>query len=444
MRPTQSAAGSARSLRSRWNRAFAFLFVVVIVGAVANFAGTRVLVGSYRSTAAHVEEDAALLARLRADVAAHSRSVHTAMDGGAVDQQSLSADAASVRAAFDRAIDKSHAADGRRLLQEALGHWQAVVSAAGALNPSTPETDELLQHRLLVDGTDRVSALLDQAGAASHAEGRAVQARAARVERAAMAAKALFVLLMTALMAYLARRLSAEVLQPVALLRASANRLAAGELHHRVEFRRDDELGDLAASFNAMADAIDGSQRSLASQANHDSLTGLANRAAFHARLEAALAQPDRRDGTLAVMFLDLDDFKAVNDTLGHAAGAELLGEVATRLQNTVRPQDLVARLGGDEFALLLDGVSDAGMAFGVGQRAVAALATPVEVTGTRVLVGASIGLAMRQDGSDPDSLMREADIAMYTAKSRGKNRVERFHARDHAGAGPGPAVQLA
>jgi diguanylate cyclase (GGDEF)-like protein len=118
-----------------------------------------------------------------------------------------------------------------------------------------------------------------------------------------------------------------------------------------------------------------------------------------------------------------------VNDTLGHGAGDELLRVVATRLQAAVRPGDLVARLGGDEFALLLDGAPDPTVALGVAERAVAALAVPVEITGTWVHVGASAGLAMRHEGSDPDSLMREADVAMYSAKGQGKNRVEIYDA---------------
>ncbi|HEY3237927.1 MAG TPA: bifunctional diguanylate cyclase/phosphodiesterase [Acidimicrobiia bacterium] len=187
-----------------------------------------------------------------------------------------------------------------------------------------------------------------------------------------------------------------------------------------------------AVSFNAMADTIAGSQRSLARQANHDSLTGLANRAAFRARLEAALARPERRGGTHVVLFVDLDDFKDVNDTLGHAAGDELLCVVAARLHDVVRPGDLVARLGGDEFALLLDGVPDPAVALGVAERAVAALAAPVEISGTWVHVGASVGFAMRHDDSDPDSRMRQADVAMYSAKGRGKNQVERFDAALH------------
>ncbi|MDQ1490003.1 MAG: hypothetical protein QOJ23_2517, partial [Actinomycetota bacterium] len=114
------------------------------------------------------------------------------------------------------------------------------------------------------------------------------------------------------------------------------------------------------------------------------------------------------------------------------AAGDELLSVVAARLETTVRPGDLVARLGGDEFALLLDGVPDPAAALGVAERAVTALAAPVEINGTWAHVGASVGLAMRHDDSDPESLMREADVAMYTAKGRGKNRVEEYDAVLH------------
>ncbi|MDX6286540.1 MAG: diguanylate cyclase [Frankiales bacterium] len=160
------------------------------------------------------------------------------------------------------------------------------------------------------------------------------------------------------------------------------------------------------------------------SRASTDSLTGLANRAVFHGQLAAVLAQPSRRGLTQAVLFVDLDDFKDVNDTLGHAAGDSVLRAVADRLHQAVRPGDLIARLGGDEFALLLDAVPDLGTAQLVAERVVHVLAAPVDINGSVVHVGASVGLALRHDGSDPDKLMREADVAMYTAKGNGKNRV--------------------
>lgn len=167
--------------------------------------------------------------------------------------------------------------------------------------------------------------------------------------------------------------------------------------------------------------------RELETRASTDSLTGLANRGFFRGQLALAVSEHDRGKGTLAVLFVDLDDFKDVNDSLGHAAGDELLRVAAARLGETVRPADLVARLGGDEFAVLLNGVHSPEAALLVAERAVAVLAAPVEIAGIRVHVGASVGLAIHQDGSDPDSLMREADVAMYAAKGQGKNRVERF-----------------
>ena len=254
-------------------------------------------------------------------------------------------------------------------------------------------------------------------------------AHATSFEREVLAILAVLELLAIILAVRLARLLTAEVLRPVSVLRDSANHLAAGDLDHRVVIDRADELGDLAVSFNAMADAIAVSQRSLSQEASSDSLSGLANRAAFRTRLEAALAQPQRHQGDQAVLFVDLDDFKDVNDTLGHAAGDHLLRVVAGRLTEAVRPGDVVARLGGDEFALLLDGFANPDDAFTLAEHVVAVLAEPVEIGGRRVHVGASVGLARRNHNSTLESLMREADVAMYAAKGLGKNRVERYDA---------------
>ncbi|MDQ1498099.1 MAG: hypothetical protein QOI86_1439 [Actinomycetota bacterium] len=410
----------ATSLRSRWHRALTVLFVVVVVGGLANLTATHVLVGTFRHTAEQVESEATLLARLRADILPHAILL-TGTDFAGVPTL-----AASIRAQFAQGIAAAHSAAERRALQQASERWEVMVAAVGPLdNPAPIE----VRGAAIAVGGPAVVAMLDRGGEASRADARAELARDAQTEKVGTVALVALVFLMSGLMLRFARRLSAEVLRPVGSLRDAANQLASGELDHRVELHRADELGDLAVSFNAMADAIAGSQRSLTRQANHDSLTGLANRAAFRARLEAALARPERRSGTQAVLFVDLDDFKDVNDTLGHAAGDELLSVVAARLETTVRPGDLVARLGGDEFALLLDGVPDPAAALAVAERTVTALATPVEIDGTWVHVGASVGLAMRHHDSDPESLMREADVAMYTAKGRGKNRVEQYDA---------------
>lgn len=171
----------------------------------------------------------------------------------------------------------------------------------------------------------------------------------------------------------------------------------------------------------------------LEKRASTDSLTGLANRAAFRSRLQDCLAETGRPVDGLAVLFVDLDDFKDVNDRLGHAAGDALLVVVADRLRATVRSDDLVARLGGDEFAILVQGPRAADEADAVGQRVVVDLAEPTFINGTVVHVGASVGLAEYGRGTDADDLMRNADVAMYSAKSRGKSRVERYDSALHA-----------
>jgi diguanylate cyclase (GGDEF)-like protein len=159
--------------------------------------------------------------------------------------------------------------------------------------------------------------------------------------------------------------------------------------------------------------------------AEHDPLTGLANRALFNQRIDRALELA--RPRSLAVLFLDLDDFKTINDTLGHGAGDELLVAVAQRLRATVRAEDTVARLGGDEFGILLnglDGLEDAQRSAG---RILDALQPPFAVGDADMRVGTSIGLAPVAARSTTSQLLREADMALYDAKEHGKNQFRVF-----------------
>jgi diguanylate cyclase (GGDEF)-like protein/PAS domain S-box-containing protein len=168
----------------------------------------------------------------------------------------------------------------------------------------------------------------------------------------------------------------------------------------------------------------------LTHRAFHDALTGLANRALFSDRLEHALSRSTRRRSSVGVLFLDLDDFKDVNDTIGHAAGDELLVTVARRLAETVRPADTVARLGGDEFAILVEDVEDVRDASQVAERIHAALKESITVRGREVFVRCSIGIATSgADDADAQELLRDADIAMYTAKARGGSGYALFEA---------------
>jgi diguanylate cyclase (GGDEF)-like protein len=154
-------------------------------------------------------------------------------------------------------------------------------------------------------------------------------------------------------------------------------------------------------------------------QATHDALTGLPNRVLFVERLEGALALLSEGD-SVGVLFCDLDRFKAVNDSLGHAAGDELLRQVAARLGGSVRPQDTVGRLSGDEFAVLLPGLAGADDAAALAARVTACFAEPFRLEGEQVWMGTSVGIAVRTGpGGTVKELLREADTGMYRHKQR-------------------------
>jgi diguanylate cyclase (GGDEF)-like protein/PAS domain S-box-containing protein len=170
-------------------------------------------------------------------------------------------------------------------------------------------------------------------------------------------------------------------------------------------------------------------EEQLAHQAFHDPVTKLANRALFSDRVEHALMRAGRGVPEIAVMFIDLDDFKTVNDSLGHAAGDEVLQEVGRRLKIAVRPTDTVARFGGDEFAVLLDGIGGSEDAADAAARILRALDMPVEIDGKHVFPRASVGICLvgeELDTPEAEELLRNADVAMYMAKrdSKGSYRV--------------------
>lgn len=171
-------------------------------------------------------------------------------------------------------------------------------------------------------------------------------------------------------------------------------------------------------------------EEQLLHQAFHDPLTGLPNRALFADRLALALARAERRGGMVALLFLDLDRFKIVNDSLGHTVGDQLLQQVGARLGECLRPGDTVARLGGDEFTMLLEDVARTEDAVDIAERVLAALRRPFTLGGREFVVTGSIGVTARAAGRrGPADLLREADIALYQAKAEGRARVVCFDA---------------
>jgi diguanylate cyclase (GGDEF)-like protein len=191
----------------------------------------------------------------------------------------------------------------------------------------------------------------------------------------------------------------------------------------------DDDVSFLEAIANALANAIEHRREAEEAQhrALHDPLTGLPNRALFEDRLGRVLAEQERRESSVAVIFLDVDHLKLVNDSFGHQAGDELLRALAPRLTAALGPGDTVARFGGDEFGLLLEDVPDERGATRVAERIAEALASPFIVRQREHFVTASAGIAVGGPGSLPEALIRDADAAMYRAKERGRARYEIF-----------------
>jgi diguanylate cyclase (GGDEF)-like protein/PAS domain S-box-containing protein len=167
-------------------------------------------------------------------------------------------------------------------------------------------------------------------------------------------------------------------------------------------------------------------ERDLAYQALHDSLTGLPNRALLHDRLVHGLAGSRRRGSQVGVIFLDVDDFKVINDSLGHTCGDDLLTQAASRIVETIRSSDTVARFGGDEFVVVCDDVS-ALETQEIAERVLAAVSRPFRIVGQDVTVTASLGIALAESEATPESLLRDADTAMYRAKALGSGRIELF-----------------
>jgi diguanylate cyclase (GGDEF)-like protein len=207
---------------------------------------------------------------------------------------------------------------------------------------------------------------------------------------------------------------------------------------------RTDEIGTLMSSFTKMMSTIEQQSQEINSfpkkldqltrQAFQDALTGLPNRALFMDRLAHALARTERRAQHVAVLFLDLDRFKVVNDSLGHGMGDQVLIESSQRLLDCVRPEDTVARLGGDEFAILLEDLDSTEGATSVAQRVTESLEKPFLLEGREVFVTMSVGVVLNtRRPITPEELLRDADLAMYRAKGKGKNRYEVFDAATSA-----------
>jgi diguanylate cyclase (GGDEF)-like protein len=233
------------------------------------------------------------------------------------------------------------------------------------------------------------------------------------------------ILVLTAIVLFLSAAIYAvfrfNVLFPIRKLIAASEEVGRGR-YTLVEVKSADELGLLARAFNAMIEEVRQEQAKLHRQANFDVLTGLPNRMMALDRIDQEISRSRRSQQRFAMFFIDLDNFKSVNDSLGHAVGDELLVATGARVQATLRDADTVARLGGDEFLVLAPDVADEVQVEEIAERLIRAVSEPLELNGRKVVARCSIGIALFPDnGENVEMLMANADNAMYQAKSMGE-----------------------
>ncbi|HCF25813.1 MAG TPA: GGDEF domain-containing protein [Cyanobacteria bacterium UBA11049] len=220
--------------------------------------------------------------------------------------------------------------------------------------------------------------------------------------------------------------LARSIMLPLRILKEGAERLGEGELSHRIDLATQDELGQLAMTFNSMAQKLEQSQTELKNLASMDGLTGVYNRREFNQQLQAELERSQRYNHPCSLVMLDIDYFKKLNDTHGHQAGDEALRVVAALVKNSVRPVDRVARYGGEEFGIILpETPGDSGLV--AAERLRQAIATHlVPITSEQSInITVSVGVAtFPSDANSPEALIAAADRALYAAKHSGRNRV--------------------
>ena len=335
----------------------------------------------------------------------------------------------------------------------------ALESVADALPPDTAARPQLMERlaalRHDVDATNQARAALrddilvaDAAYEDAHTAGQAAlgladseraqeQARLVVVRyRTALLMRSAIVAIMLAV-ALLAWRIGRDIARPLASVAALTRRLAVGDVGVTIRYtQRRDEIGDVARALAVFRDTIDMNRAAterIYRLAHHDALTGLANRTLLHDRLSKAISHARRTGTSVIVLCLDLDGFKAVNDLHGHAAGDQLLIEVAARLSGNTRQTDIAARLGGDEFVVVQPCAAEPALAAqALAERLSALLCEPYKLTsdGVQGYVTTSIGAALFPgDGPTPAELLRNADTALYRAKALGKNCSAFFRA---------------
>jgi diguanylate cyclase (GGDEF)-like protein len=321
------------------------------------------------------------------------------------------------------------------VIAQANNHWSEAAGTMSALDTDTGRVAEThLGKReafeLTVGGRTSIALAKALPTFADHEQAILLlaypKAQAMADARKLQLALAVMTLIGLVLVAYATWKAAGRITRPLARLDEAAGRLAAGE-QVEVRVRGEDELARLADSFNEMVGKIVEREQRITQLAFNDTLTGLPNRTMFKQALEHYFRTADAKSGLFALLCLDLDQFKVINDTLGHPAGDALLVEAAHRVQHAARGH-FVARLGGDEFVVLQTVAEDRDAIDRLARDILAEMARPMSIDGNEVMPSTSIGIAIApQDGDDGGTLLRSADLALYRAKEAGRGTYAFF-----------------
>ncbi|PTT60164.1 GGDEF domain-containing protein [Arthrobacter sp. HMWF013] len=409
------------------------MLAALLIGAGVTIVGVRTVMNDMRATTSRLQEDADRLLELRSELDAHQQAGLRILNGAPPDTVAFSEQQANISRKFTElaAVLPAGGETAANLLKT-RDAWQQSLKAHGLWSEHAPAAGDTTKEGGMADFADSSAMVRELLADTQRSALKSMDeglTHTAALEQLLIAARAGYFCLALATTVYFGRRMLRDLMKPIQELRHGALKLQAGDYRHRIPIARNDELGELAETFNSMAAAVHESHAALIYRASHDTLTGLANRTVLTETLTNALQRNAR---SLALLFVDIDNFKDVNDSLGHEGGDELLAQLATRLTGCVRTQDLVARLGGDEFAIIvLD--EDCETSRATAARIHDALRAPFFIRNNKTTVSVSVGVARGHHGSaDAQELLRQADFAMYVAKHGGKARYQVFDAEDY------------
>jgi diguanylate cyclase (GGDEF)-like protein len=427
----------AWSLRREWARAFNIMVVLLLIAASIAIVGVWGVVDQVAGSARELRHESALIAILQTDIVNHEEVGHKLLSDEAVDRSAYISAQQEISRRFAQAVALFPTTDGMKAtVGDAQRSWQSGLKTFGLWSTEVRSLhgNHEVENPIYGASSDNSVAMVDGLQAPSLLALDRGLSQGSDLEKILIGALSGLFGLALAVTAYFRRRMVKDLLQPVAKMRHGVSKLQAGQYDHHIDVARRDELGELTDAFNEMAGALRESHVTLSQRAANDSLTGLANRASLTERLVSSFGPgADRRARQESVLFIDVDDFKVVNDSLGHEGGDALLVQLASRLRCCVRPADLVARLGGDEFAVVVAEDQGGQIAAEIAERILATLRTPFSINSTNLVVSVSIGGAQRHpETADAAELLRRADFAMYMAKGSGKGRYQIFDAQVH------------